>query len=204
MAEHQPRTEAPDVFDRIRQSLQEMHAKDRGKVDPEALAGKLADRARMLRGRAGKAEGRGPRISFLAFSHGPHRYGIPLSDVIEVQPLRDYTPVPGAPPFIPGVIHWRGAILSLVDLVRLFGLGESGLVDERACVIVESAGRRIGILAAEVEELHTVGLDQVRPAPDLAAGVPPEWALGIHDENRLILQMEHNLQDERLADWRDT
>ena len=38
----------------------------------------------------------------------------------------------------------RGGILALVDLVELFGIAGSGLIDERSCVVVEAAGRRIG------------------------------------------------------------
>ncbi len=202
MSEQQPQIEnADDVFVRLRQRIDEMRGDDRSEVDPEALAKKLADRAKVLRGRIGKGEPAGPQISFLAFCHGPQKYGIPVSDIIEVQPLSDYTPVPRAPPFIAGVIHWRGAIISLVDLVKLFGIVESGLIDERACLIVEAAGRRVGILAGEVEELYTAPLDQVKPAPELPTEVPPEWVIGVFDENRLILRIDQILQDERLTSF---
>ena len=170
----------------------------------DALARKLANRARLLRGRIGAGEPTGPQVSFLAFCHGAQRYGIPISDIVEVQPLSDYTPVPGAPRFIPGVIHWRGTILSLVDLVKLFGIADSGLIDERAYVVVEAAGRRVGILAGDVEELCTAPLDQVKSAPQLPTEVPPEWVVGVYDENRLILRIAQIVQDERLANWRET
>jgi purine-binding chemotaxis protein CheW len=197
------KSETGNVFDRVRQRIDAMRGADRGQADPEALAGKLAERARVLRGRIGTAEPAGPQISLLTFCHGPQRYGIPISDIIEVQPLRDYTPVPGAPRFIPGVIHWRGAILSLVDLVKLFGIAESGLVDERSCVVVEAAGRRAGILAGEVEDLVTAPLAEVKAAPELPADVPPEWVVGVYDANRLVLCVLQILQDQRLTNWRE-
>ena len=204
MTEQQSQIEdTGDVFDRLRQRIDGMRNDDRGKIDPEALAKKLANRAKVLRGRIGQGEPAGPQISFLAFCHGKQRYGIPLSDIIEVQPLSDYTPVPHAPRFIPGVIHWRGAIISLVDPVKLFGIAESGLLDERACVIVEAAGRRIGILAGKVEELYTASLDQVKAAPELFTEVPPEWVVGVYDQNRLILRIEQMVQDVRLTNWRN-
>ncbi len=189
-----------DIFVRLRQRIDEMHSEDHGKVDPEALAKRLAERAKVLRGRIGKGKPAGPQISFLAFCHGPQRYGIAVSDIIEVQPLSDYTPVPGAPRFIPSVIHWRGAIISLVDLVKLFGIAESGLIDERVCVVVEAAGRRIGILVGEVEELYTAPLDHVKSAPELSTEVLPEWVVGVYDENRLILRVDEILKSERMAD----
>jgi purine-binding chemotaxis protein CheW len=209
MTEQQPQienrqSEMGSVFDRIRQRIDEMRSEAHGHVDPQALARKLAERAKVLRGRVGKAEPAGPQISFLAFCHGPQRYGIPISDIIEVKPLRDYTPVPATPRFIPGVIHWRGAILSLVDLVQLFGIAESGLIDERSCVVVEAAGQRVAILAGEVEDLITAPLADVKSAPDLPVGVPSEWVIGVYDENRLLLRVEGIVQDERLANWRAT
>ena len=179
-----------------------MRRDDRSNLSPEALGKKLAERAKVLRGRIGKGAPAGPQLSFLAFRHGSQRYGIAVSDIVVVQTLSDFTPVPGAPPFITGVIHWRGAIISLVDLTKLFGIAQSGLLNERACLIVEAAGRRIGILAGEVEELHTASLDQVKAAPELATAVPPEWVLGVYDANRLILRMEQLVQDERLTNWR--
>lgn len=190
-----------DVFVRIRRRIAEMRGTERGKLDPEALAKKLADRAKMLRGQLGKGEPAAPPISFLAFSHGQQRYGIPISDIVEVQPLTNYTPVPHAPRFIRGVVNWRGAIIALVDLMRLFGIVESGLVDERACVIVEAAGRRVGILACQAEELYTVPLNQVKAVPELPTEVPPEWVVGVHDENRLILSLKPMLQSLAMTDF---
>lgn len=198
-----PQTETADVFVRLSQRIEEMRRKDRGNLDPVALANKLAKRAKVLRGRIGKGEPAGPQISFLAFRHGSQRYGIAISDIVVVQTFSDYTPVPGVPQFITGVIHWRGAIISLVDLTKLFGIPQSGLLNERACLIVEAAGRRVGILAGEVEELHTAPLNQVKSVPELSTDVPPEWLMGVHDENRLILNIVQILQDERLTNWKE-
>jgi purine-binding chemotaxis protein CheW len=192
-----------DVFVRLRQCLKAMRNDDRGHVDPAVLAKKLADRAQVLRGRSQEAKPTGPQMSFLAFCHGAQRYGIPISDIVEVQPLSDYTLVPQAPRFIVGVIHWRGAILSLIDLGKLFGVSDPGLIDERACVIVEAAKRRIGVSAGEVEELHTVSLKQMKSAPDLPTDIPRDWVAGVVDQNRLILRMDQILDDQRLTEWRE-
>ena len=203
LGSHESRTEhTADIFVRLRERIEEMRSGDRGKVDPEALAKKLADRAQALRGQAGTGKSAGPQLSFLAFCHGAQMYGIPVSEIIEVGPLSDYTPVPGAPSFVPGVIHWRGAIISLLDLVKLFGITETGLIDERVCLIVEATGRRLGILASDVEELYTVSLDQVKSAPELSNDVPLDWVIGVYDENRLILKMDAVLQDSRMVEWR--
>jgi hypothetical protein len=58
-------------------------------------------------------------------------------------------------------------------------------------------------LAGEVEELDTVPLDQVKAVPELPTEVPPEWVVGVYDENRLILHIEQIVQDEQLTNWRE-
>src|SRR5690606_25118930 len=83
-----------------------------------ALMEKLARRAEALRRRPREDVGRGNLHNFLSFSRGQERYGISLDHVLEVQRLEQYSPVPGAPEFVRGVVHYRGSILSLVDLGR--------------------------------------------------------------------------------------
>jgi len=122
--------------------------------------------------------------------------------VIEVQSLQHLAPVPGIPPFISGVIHWRGDVLALLDLGKLFGIPESGLADIHVCLIVEAAGRRMALVALEIEEILAVPRSEVKPAPELPGNIPPEWLTGVHDDNRLILNLGLILQDARLVQWR--
>jgi len=131
----------------------------------------------------------GPQVTFLAFNKQRERYGILLDEVAAVESLDHFTPVPNAPAYIRGVTPWRGAILSLLDLGRLFGRSESGIADLRACVIVEAAGRRLAVVAHEVEEILSVPTSELTAIPELPNEIAPEWVVGLHDENRLILKM---------------
>lgn len=186
----------------MRESMERLAAAGQRRADPRALAEKLAARAKQLRGRMINAEPAAAPLLFLAFNKGKQRYGIPASDVIEVQAMDQFCPVPGTPPFIAGVTHWRGDVLSLLDLSKLFGIPESGLADIHVCLIVEAAGRRVAVVALEVEEIFAVPRSDIKPTPDLPGSIPAEWVLGVHDDNRLILRMDQILQDARLVDWR--
>lgn len=191
-----------DLWPRLRESIQRLAATGRNQTDPAALAERLAARAEQLRGRM-TPEGTAEAVTvLLAFHKGNQRYAVPVREVIEVQELRHFSPVPGTPPFLPGVIHWRGDVLALLDLGRLFEIPEPGLADVHVCLIVEAAGRRVAVVAHDVEEICAVPESEVRPAPELPGNVPPEWALGIHDGDRMILRLESILQDARLVDWR--
>jgi purine-binding chemotaxis protein CheW len=182
--------------------MHEMAAARSGEIDSAAMGRKLAERAKVLRRRMESDRPEAAEVSFLAFTKGPQRYGIAVSDVIEVETLRQFTPVPGAPDFVPGVINWRGTILSLLDLGKLFQIPETGLADLHACVIVEAAGPRVAVVAGEIEEIVSTASDQLRPAPERAGDIHGDWVAGIHDENRIVLRMDQVLQDPRVVEWR--
>ncbi len=194
--------ENDDLWSQLRQSMERLAAVGNQKSDPVALAGRLAARAKRLRGRMTSEKSTEVPLVFLAFRKGAQRYGISVNDVLEVQALENFSPVPGTPSFILGVVHWRGAILSLLDLGKLFAIPESGIADVHACVIVEAAGRRIAVVAHVVEEILAVPHHEVKTAPELPGNVPPEWVVGVHDDNRLILRTDVMLQDARLVEWR--
>ncbi len=177
------------LWERLRVQVERLAAAPAAAADPAALAKRLEERAQVLRRRAERPGEAGERRAVVAFRRGPERYGVPVAEVLEVQDLEHFSPVPGAPPAIRGVAPWRGAIVSLLDLGRLFGVAASGLSDLKAFLVVEAAGKRLGILAGEVEGILDVPTDRLRPAPALSGGVPPEWVAGVVEENRLILRM---------------
>ena len=192
--------QTPDrIWDRLQASLERLVQAGRQTADPVLLAERLAARATILRGRSAGADSVESALTVVAFSKGSQRYAIPLDEVLEVQPLDHFTPVPKAPPFLPGVVHWRGAILTLLDLGALFGFPESGLADVHVYLVVESAGRRIAIVGCDVDEIYTVPMRQLKAPPSLPGNIPPEWVLGVYDYNRLVVRMEKVLQDSRLT-----
>ncbi len=191
------------VWNLLRTRMNEGSAMQLQKNDPKALAEKLKNRARILRGRAEQQTSTEIPLIFLAFHKTGERYGIPIDDVLEVQTLDQFTAIPRTPPFIPGVVHWRGAILALFDPGKFFGVAETGIADKHVCIIVEAAHRRIAVLTGEVDDILSVPRHEVKPPPPLPGDLPADWILGVHDENRLILRLDLILQDPRLEDWKN-
>ncbi len=190
------------LWSRLRESMERFNSRLQRASDPVVLALKLANRAKLLRGRT-SVQVDTPTTPFLTFSSGHERFGVLLSDVVEIQALDHYCPVPKTPPFIVGVIPWRGSILTLFDLGRLFGIREAGIADYHVCIIVETAGRCIAIVAREVEDILGIAADQAKLTPDLPGHAPAEWLFGVHDGNRLLLSLERLLADEKLVNWND-
>lgn len=191
------------VWERLRERMKELEAAQSRGPDPAAAARRLLERAKVFQQRLGKAESSQSRVPIVTFRKAKERYGVLVSEVLEVQALQYFTPVPGTPPFIRGVVPWRGAILSLLDLGRLLGVPDPGLTDLRACLIVEALGRRIALAAGEVETVLAIPSGEMKPVPSAPAGAQPEWAIGVHDENRLILSMAEILKSSVLTDWKN-
>jgi purine-binding chemotaxis protein CheW len=198
-----PEAPAAELWSRLRESMAGLNSIGQRKSDPAALAERLARRAKAYRARAAAQERAETPVPLLAFSKGSQRYALLLEYVREVQPLEQFHPVPKAPPFLPGVAPWRGSILALVDLGRLFGVAETGLADVHRCIVVEAAGRRVAIVAREVEEIHNVPARLIHPAPELPGNIVPEWVLGVYDEDCLVLRIDQILQDPALTAWRN-
>ena len=65
-------------------------------------------------------------IGVIAFTLATETYAVESAFVREVYPLRDFTPLPGVPPYIFGIINVRGQIIPVVDLKKFFNLPEKG------------------------------------------------------------------------------
>ena len=61
------------------------------------------------------------RVHVLHLRVGEERYALPSASVVEVVPSVALRPVPGTPPEVAGLLAYRGRVVPVVDLPRLFG-----------------------------------------------------------------------------------
>ena len=92
------------------------------RLSPEKAKAVLDERARAL-ARVPPAAAEASQILEIAtFALANENYGVETRYVREVVRLSDYTPLPGAPAFLVGVLNLRGEILALIDLRTFFGV----------------------------------------------------------------------------------
>jgi purine-binding chemotaxis protein CheW len=128
-------------------------------------------------------------IEALAFSLGAEEYGV---DILKVQEIREHdavTRIANAPDFIDGVVNLRGIIVPIVDLRQRFRLaprqpGQPGVV-----IVLNIAGRIIGMVVDSVSDVLSLGAGEIRPAPRMGSALDTDFLLGIGtiDERMLIL-----------------
>jgi purine-binding chemotaxis protein CheW len=126
---------------------------------------------------------------FLTFCLGKEEYGI---DILKVQEIRGYetpTTIANAPHFIKGVVNLRGTIVPIVDMRIKFNLGEANYDQFTVVIILNVAGRVVGMVVDSVSDVIQLAAEQVRPAPDFSASFDIKYitGLGTVDERMLIL-----------------
>ncbi|MBX3274637.1 MAG: chemotaxis protein CheW [Sandaracinaceae bacterium] len=102
--------------------------------------------------------------AWLFFEVGPVSLAVEATAVEEILPRGPLTPVPLAPPRIPGVMSFRGEALPLLDLgVWLSAAGEA----PRTVVACRTRSYRVGLLCHRARGVRAVAADAAA-APRLA------------------------------------
>lgn len=128
-------------------------------------------------------------IEQLAFKLGEEEYAV---DILRVQEIRDYgavTRIAGAPGFIKGVINLRGVVIPIVDMRIHFGLGTPVYNQFTVVIILEIAGRIVGMVVDSVSDVITLSVDEIRPAPEMGSSRITNYLMGLASvgERMLIL-----------------
>ncbi|QAU36044.1 chemotaxis protein CheW [Janthinobacterium sp. 17J80-10] len=126
---------------------------------------------------------------FLAFTLGKEEYGI---DILKVQEIRGYetvTRIANAPEFVKGVINLRGIIVPIVDMRIKFNLGEPTYDQFTVVIILNIAGRIVGMVVDSVSDVITLNAGQIKPAPEMGTAFNTDYLIGLGtlEERMLIL-----------------
>lgn len=94
---------------------------------------------------------------FLLFEIGSTRYCIEASQVVEVTPLLSLRTLPFAPPYVPGLMNYRGGIVPVIDLSVLLGQDPSRPFFSTRIILVHFRGADkgahiLGLMAEKATE----------------------------------------------------
>ena len=129
------------------------------------------------------------REEFLTFTLGKEEYGIEILKVQEIRSYEQVTTIANAPAFIKGVVNLRGTIVPIVDMRIKFNLGEAQYNELTVVIVLNVAGRVVGMVVDGVSDVISLGAEQIRPAPDFSSSFDVKYitGLGTVDERMLIL-----------------
>ncbi|WP_439888602.1 chemotaxis protein CheW [Pseudomonas sp. MBLB4123] len=137
-------------------------------------------------------------LEVLMFSIGGELYGIGSEHVAEVLPLAQYTPLPGTPPHVLGIVSVRGHIVSLLDLRVLLELPAGGLSDKNFMAVLHGDQMEFGLLLDRVQGTARIRRDAVQQQLANLSGVRARYLLGVTAEQRTVLDGARLLSDPNL------
>ncbi len=116
---------------------------------------------------------------FLTFRLGGEEYGIEILKVQEIRGYDSITQIANAPEFIKGVVNLRGIIVPIIDMYDQFTV----------VIILNVAGRVMGIVVDGVSDVLTLEAEQMRPTPEFGSVIDTEYIMGLGtvEERMLIL-----------------
>lgn len=131
----------------------------------------------------------GAQQEFLTFTLGQEEYGIEILKVQEIRSYEAVTTIANAPEFIKGVVNLRGTIVPIVDMRIKFRLGAADYTQFTVVIILNVAGRVVGMVVDSVSDVIALRTEQIRPAPDFSSSFDVKYitGLGTVDSRMLIL-----------------
>ncbi|MDK9706082.1 MAG: chemotaxis protein CheW [Desulforhopalus sp.] len=129
----------------------------------------------------------GDSLHVVEFLLANERYAIESHFVSEVNPMDDYTPLPGVPPFVLGLVNVRGRILSVIDLKKFFNMPPQGISDLNKIIIIDDGTMEFGILADAILGIQNLAVSSIAPPPPALTGIGREFLRGISGEHIIVL-----------------
>ena len=137
-------------------------------------------------------------VQVVCFELADRSFGFSLPDVSEILPIVALTPVPGAPPWLPGVIDLRGHTLPVIDLRTRLALPAAELnLDAAIIVAATRTGEPIGFIVDRVLDIARIPSGSIDPADTFGGTDHPVQAVSrtagrvtlILDVNRLAADL---------------
>lgn len=141
----------------------------------------------------------GPEIDVLEFLIGGEGYALEMHHVQEVHALNELTPLPCTPDFVRGIVNLHGRILSVTDLLPLFGLPQKPLRASDKLIVLREGSMSFGVLIDEICGVRRLPLRTLQALPATATGIPSGWAGGVTPERHVLLDAKALLTDKTVV-----
>lgn len=106
---------------------------------------------------------------YVIFKVASAEYAIAASDVLQMESFTSATHVPGAPPYVAGLVQIRGRVVPVVDLRARFGLPAEALSLDTRVVVVQYGERVVGLRVDSAREVLSIEPEAFKPPPEIVA-----------------------------------
>jgi purine-binding chemotaxis protein CheW len=127
----------------------------------------------------------------LLFLIGSEEFGV---DALKVQELIRYTSpvkVPNAPPSVRGVINFRGEVIPVLDMRKIFQLEQGDYNEFTVIVVVETNSKTFGLIVDRVLDIISLSEDNIQPTPEFSSKEKTKYLRAMGKiGSRLILMLD--------------
>jgi purine-binding chemotaxis protein CheW len=117
-------------------------------------------------------------------------YAVPASDVLQMETFEGATAVPGASPWIAGLVQVRGRVLPVIDLRVRFGHTPAPRTLDSRIVVVARGERTVGLLVDRAREIRSIAGEAAAP-PEALRDATGGFIRGVlKDDQRLLMMID--------------
>jgi len=122
---------------------------------------------------------------------GGTRYVVPAASVLHMESYGESTPVPGAAPFVVGLVQIRGRVVPVIDLRTRFGLPPIERTLDSRVVVVQLGSRTVGLLADSAREVVNIAAEDFKPPPEVVGGQGAGFVDAVAQlDKKLVLRLD--------------
>lgn len=144
----------------------------------------------------------GTEFQLVVFRLDNEEFGVPITQVKEINRLTTATRVPRSPAFIEGIINLRGQIIPIVDLKKRFELPLTEYTGDARIIVIQVHGNTFGVQVDSVSEVLRMNTSNIEAAPDIVCSIDAKYITGVAKvDERLLIMLDLNklLSDEEKA-----
>jgi purine-binding chemotaxis protein CheW len=130
----------------------------------------------------------------VTFRLGEEEFGIPISQIREIDRYSQITKVPKMPHCVEGVTNLRGEVVTVIGLRERFGMPDHSVDDRTRVIIVDLAGKKTGLRVDSVSQVLNIADRDIEAPPDsINGGEKTRFISGIakaNDGKRMIVLLD--------------
>lgn len=138
---------------------------------------------------------------WVTFALDSETYGINVTQVQEVLPMPEITPVPGAPAWVMGIINLRGNVVTVIDTRVRLGISPKAADVSNRVIVIEADEQVAGIHVDSVTEVADICDSQIEIAPDVGSQAFAHCIHGIVSRNDTLLILLDNVRLLAQQEW---
>jgi purine-binding chemotaxis protein CheW len=125
-------------------------------------------------------------LQFVGYKVGTQQFVIEIHRLFEILSYSPVTPMPGAPPFLEGIIDLRGELVPVIDLRKKLGGHDCGYQMQTRILIVRLFQQKLGFIVDSADQVYTVPVETILPPPESS----PFILAVIKQQNELMMILD--------------